>query len=141
MPTIRVASANLEWMNDWFTSDADAVAFKPTFVRDGQTNDTAQPAGRAARLIRAIDPDILAVEEAPSRPVELGLFIQTYLADAGTPRYQFFLGDSGAAQKLALLYKPTAVASAQLSPHTGLTGLIDPWLAHRRGRLHPRQVA
>jgi hypothetical protein len=34
MPTIRVASANLEWMNDWFTPDANPVGWVTTFKRD-----------------------------------------------------------------------------------------------------------
>ncbi len=35
MPTVTIGSFNVEWMNDWFTADADpVVAFKPTFTRD-----------------------------------------------------------------------------------------------------------
>jgi hypothetical protein len=67
MPTVRIANANLEWMNFWFTNDSDPVGWKTTFVQDGQTNDTAETALRAAQMIRAIDPDILGVEEGPSR--------------------------------------------------------------------------
>lgn len=141
MPTLRVASCNLEWMNDWFTSDSDPPAFKPTFVRDGQTNETATTAARVAALIRAIDPEILAVQEAPSRPAEMDLFIRDYLSDAGTPRYRFFLGDSGAAQKLALLFKPQAVSAASLTPHAAIAGLIDPWLADVDGDLYLEEYA
>ncbi len=133
MPTVRVASSNLEWMNDWFTSDGDPVAFKPTFTRDGQVNDTAATATRAAALIRAVDPDIVAIEEGPSRPAELDLFIHDYLSDGGVPRYGFLLGDSGAAQKLGLLYKPQSVAAVRLAPHADIAGLIDPWLADVNG--------
>jgi endonuclease/exonuclease/phosphatase family metal-dependent hydrolase len=130
MPTtIRVCSCNGEWMNDWFTTDSDPVAFKPTFSRDGHTSNTAATASRLAAELRAIDADVVAMQEAPSRPAEMQLFITQYLSDAGTPRYSFFLGDSGGAQKLALLYKPGAVASAQLAPSTGLTELIDGWEA------------
>jgi endonuclease/exonuclease/phosphatase family metal-dependent hydrolase len=141
MPTIRIASCNLEWMNDWFTSDGLPAAFKPTFVRDGQTNDTATTATRAAALIRAVDPDLLALQEAPSRPAELELFVRDYLSDGGTPSYQFVLGDSGASQKLAFLYKPPAVTSAQLAPHAAIAALIDPWLADVDGDLHPEDYA
>jgi hypothetical protein len=49
MSTIRVCSCNGEWMNDWFTPDADVAAFKPTFTRD------------------AIDAELVALQEAPSR--------------------------------------------------------------------------
>ena len=130
MPTIRVASANLEWMNYWFTNDSDPVDWKTTFTQDGQTNNTAKTAKRAAAMIKAINPDILAVEEGPSRDGELALFIKDHLSDAqGNPLYQFILSDSGGAQRPALLYKPGAVTSASLAPHPSITNLIDPWEA------------
>ncbi|HEX2034809.1 MAG TPA: endonuclease/exonuclease/phosphatase family protein [Chloroflexota bacterium] len=133
MPTVRVCSLNAEWMNDWFTPDAEPAALRPTFTRDGGVNDTEATAGRLAGLIRAIDPDILALQEAPSRPAELALFIERFLSDDGTPRYASFLGDSGGAQKLALLYKPAAVDAAQLAPHATIGALIEPWLSDVNG--------
>jgi len=51
------------------------------------------------------------------------------------PRYQFFLGDSGGAQKLALLYKPESVNSALLAPHSEIADLIDEWLADVDGTM------
>ena len=133
MPMIRVCSCNGEWMNDWFTPDAEAAALKPTFTRDGHTSNTIATATRLAAVIRAVDADIVALQEAPSRPAELHLFIQQFLSDAGIPRYQFFLGDSGGAQKLALLCKPGSVDSAQLAPSTSLTLLLDAWDADVNG--------
>ena len=118
---VRICSANGEWMNDWFTPDADAPAFRPQFSRDGQVNDTAETAGRLAAMIAAIDPDVLAIEEAPSRSTELELFVHDQLRDA----YRVLMGDTGGAQKLALLYKPTAVDSAALAPHQEIKDLID----------------
>ena len=140
MPTVRIANANLEWMNYWFTNDSDAIGWRPTFTQDGQTYQTAETAQRAAAMIRAIDPDILGVEEGPSREGELGLFIRDYLsAGAGQPLYRFFLSDSGGQQRVALLYKPGAVTSASLAPHPTIAGLIDPWEADVDGdmRLEP----
>jgi endonuclease/exonuclease/phosphatase family metal-dependent hydrolase len=84
-------------------------------------------------VIRAVNPDILAIQEAPSRKEELALYIQSHLSDGGAPRYQFFLGDSGGAQKLGLLYKPGAVDSAQLAPHEDIANLIDAWEADVNG--------
>lgn len=129
MPTLNICSFNMEWMNDWFTADAMPVGFRQTFVRDGHMNDTDATASRAAAVIRAIDPDILAVQEAPSRAAEMGLFIREYLSDDGVPRYNHFLGDSGAAQKLALLYKPGSLDAAQLAPSSEIQMLIDPWMS------------
>jgi endonuclease/exonuclease/phosphatase family metal-dependent hydrolase len=132
MPEITVCSFNVEWMNDWFTSDSAPVAFKPQFhsIDSPYLNDTDVTATRLATVIRAIDPDILAIQEAPSRQAELELFVATYLADdAGQPLYNALLGDSGGAQKLGLLYKPGSVDTAGLAPHDDVTGLIDPWMS------------
>jgi endonuclease/exonuclease/phosphatase family metal-dependent hydrolase len=122
---VRICSANGEWMNDWFTADAEEAAFRPQFTRDDEVNDTAETAARLAGVFKAIDADVLAIEEAPSRAAELALFVDDYLDGA----YQFFIGDSGGAQKLALLYKPAAVGSASLAPHDSIRDLIDPWEA------------
>jgi hypothetical protein len=119
-------------MNDWFTSDSEAPAFKPEFPdRDSNfTNNTNVTATRTAAVIRAIDPDILAIQEAPSRTAELQLFVAQYLGDNnGDPLYKVILGDSGGAQKLGLLYKPGSVTSAALAPYDGISDLIDPWLS------------
>lgn len=129
MGTIKVASWNAEWMNYWFTPDAEVAAFNEKFLQDSHLNNTAATARRASALIRAIDPDILALEEAPSRREELALFVRDYLSDNGTPRYKLFIGDSGGAQKLAVLYKSGSVTSAALAPSSEIAMLLDSWLA------------
>jgi endonuclease/exonuclease/phosphatase family metal-dependent hydrolase len=130
VPNLLVATINGEWMNDWFTPDAESeVAWRAQFTRDGQTNDTDQTASRLAAMIRAIDPDVLALEEGPSRLAELALFVRDHLADS----YAFFLGDTGAQQKLGLLYKPGSVDSAQLAPHSQIDDLIEDWDADVNG--------
>ncbi len=127
MGTIKIASWNAEWMNYWFTPDAEAPAFRAEFTQDNQVNNTQKTAKRAADLIRAIEPDILALQEAPSRREELDLFIDKYLSDDGSPFYQYFLGDSGGAQKLALLYNTSSVDSAHLGSLADIAMLLDPW--------------
>jgi predicted extracellular nuclease len=128
MPEVTVASINGEWMNDWFTPDSEAPAFKPQFSRDGEQGDTDQAAQRLAGLISALNADVVALMEAPSRAQELSLFLDRHLSNGGVAQYQFLLGDSGGAQKLALLYKPE-VASFGLVPSTEITELLEPWLA------------
>ncbi len=142
MPDIRICSFNVEWMNDWFVSGSGPAGFKPTFHdRDSNhINDTNTTATRTAAVIRAIDPDILGMQEAPSRQEELALFVAQYLADAnGQPLYKVLLGDSGAAQKLGLLYKPGSVTSAALALHADITNLIDPWMTDIDGDAVPEQ--
>lgn len=129
MPEMTIASVNGEWMNDWFTADAEAPDFKQQFSHDGEpSGDTDQAAGRLARLISALDADVVALMEAPSRAAELRLFIDRYLTDSGTARYRFLIGDSGGAQKLALLYKP-GVADFELAPSIDIGEVVDPWMA------------
>lgn len=130
MPKLRVASINGEWMNSWFTADGTPAAFLPTFKLPGesQSNATSKTAGRLAAVILAIDADILALEEAPSRKEELDLFIITHLSGSAGPLYTGILGDAGGAQKLALLYKPGSV-TASLTPSATIKTLLDPWTA------------
>src|SRR5262245_15774467 len=117
-------------MNSWFTTDGTPAAFLPTFKLPGETqsNSTSKTASRLAAVIRAINPDIVALQEAPSRIEELNLFIATHLAGPGGPLYNGILGDSGGAQKLALLYKPSSV-TASLAPSSQLATLLNPWSA------------
>ncbi|WP_245585979.1 endonuclease/exonuclease/phosphatase family protein [Paenibacillus pinihumi] len=136
MPKIRISSFNIEWMNDWFTHDAEPAAFRPNFTKEGHTSNTDETARRAANTIRDIDPDILAVQEGPSRPEEMALFIQQYLSRNGGPIYQFFLSDSGREQKTAILYKPEAVSFIKLASHSDITSLIDEWLTDVDGDEH-----
>lgn len=113
MPVLTVASFNIEWMNRWFVTEGDP-AFRPPEVEDGETIDVREQAQRAAAVIRAIDPDVLAVQEAASNDGEIGVFIDEFLSDAGVNRYRWFLGDGGQ-QKLGLLYKPDVVEHAALA--------------------------
>src|SRR5262245_52928975 len=137
VPKIRVASINGEWMNNWFTPGDGPAGFLAKFQMPGggALNDTAKAAGKLAAEILAVDPDVLALEEAPSRKAELDLFVQTYLSTPAGPRYATILGDSGGAQKLAVLYKPQVVGAA-LAPGSQIATLLDPWEADVDGTMH-----
>ncbi len=133
MPSLRIASINGEWMNNWFSSDSEPVAFLPSFRLPGEPSSTpphptCTTAQRLANVIRAIDPHILAILEAPSRKEELDLFINRHLSGPEGPTYVAILGDSGGAQKLGLLYKP-AVVTASLTPSASIQTLLEPWEA------------
>src|SRR5262245_43716481 len=134
MSTIRIASLNGEWMNNWFTSDGTPAAFLPSFKLPGEniSNSTNTTATRLAAEIKAIDADVLAIEEAPSRKEELDLFVSKYLSGSSGPKYTGILGDSGGAQKLAVLFKATAV-TATLAPSSSIAMLLDPWEADPDG--------
>ena len=125
MAQFAITTINGEWMNNWFVAEAGPAAWRPTLPRG--EGDTAKAAGLLAGLIADLDADVVALQEAPSRADELALFIDTYLSDDGTPRYRFLLGETGGAQKLALLVKPSVEAT--LVPTAALGELVDPWLA------------
>jgi hypothetical protein len=95
------------------------VDWRSEFTRDGQTNDTEETAGRLAAMIGAIDPDVLALQDGPSRSAELALFVHDHLADGS----ELFLGDSGGAQKA----RPALEAgSVESSPRESVfTGLAE----------------
>lgn len=139
MPKIRVAAANIEWMNSWFTSDAEEVAWKPQGEDEAGGFVPREAARRAAAMITAIDPDILAVEEAPSRPEELQRFVSDFLSEDGVPIYRFLEGDSGRQQKLALLFKREL--DVTLTPAAELASLLGEWECDVDGdmRLEPYQ--
>jgi endonuclease/exonuclease/phosphatase family metal-dependent hydrolase len=119
MPTVRICSVNAEWMNDWFTPDSEPATFRPQFRRDGEVNDTAETARRLAAMLQAIDAPVIALQEAPSRLAELTLFVDTYLDGA----YDVLLGESGGAQKLALLCRGLR------AQRTVVDELTEPWIA------------
>lgn len=128
MPNLSIATVNGEWMNDWFTPDAEPADFRSQFSRDGELGDTDEAASRLAGLINAIGADVVALVEAPSRAAELALFVNRYLSANGAATYRFLLGDSGGSQKLAVLFKPQA-ASLELIASTELSLLLEPWEA------------
>src|SRR5687768_4205586 len=128
MPSIKVATFNIEWMNDWFTADSVAPAFRATFSKDGHVNNTDTTASRVADLIRDIDPDIIGIQEGPSRPGELALFVEKYLSTGGVPDYGFILNDSGSSQKQGVLFKLNQFDDVYLTPPGERSGLMEEWL-------------
>ena len=133
MTTLTIASFNIEWMNKWFYNDKTKATFRPTFKKDGHVSSTDETAGRAAAVIREINPDILAVQEAPSRQKEMELFIREYLSEDGTPLYKCFHGKKGGRQHLSLLYKPDVSDSITHVPSSKLPLLSNPFLCDITG--------
>ena len=81
MATLKVANWNIEWMNRWFTSDKDGPPqLKPSAEING-VSDIAALATRVANVVRALDADILTIQEGPSRRSEMALFVRDFLDD------------------------------------------------------------
>lgn len=92
---------NIEWMNKWFSGNHDPAWGSNSL----SANDAKSAAQKAANVIRAVDPDILCLQEGPSAIQEMQLFLDDFLSDAGVPIYEALIGKDGRAQKLYLLSK------------------------------------
>lgn len=117
-----IVSWNIEWMNDWFAG-ANQVAFRPNNPRRGIT-DTAALATRVAQVIIDLSADVLTIQEGPSDPAEMQLFVDDHLEG----NYTVLGGLDGRAQKVyALIRNGGQLRNAQLATDDLTRGLLDPW--------------
>jgi hypothetical protein len=99
---MRLMDWNIEWMNNWFIGNGQVQWHN---FHTGIANVRAL-ADRVAGVITAIDPDVLTLQEGPSDPREMDLFITNCLSDVnGQPLYDIFGGLDGGAQKVYTLIK------------------------------------
>ncbi len=100
MADLRIGNWNIEWMNRWFTNDATVPRWKDSADIAGVT-DIDDLAARVAGVIEAMAPDVLTLQEGPSRASELALFADGPLGG----RYEV-VGPAGAgSQKLYALVR------------------------------------
>ena len=115
---MKIANWNIEWMNHWFTPDSEQPAFRTSDQIPG-VSDIDALAGRVAGVIKRMDPDVLTVQEGPSRHGEMALFVGDHLDDS----YEI-LGPSGKGQQR--LYTLVKKDGAALDPERVFTpGDID----------------
>lgn len=120
---MKIANWNIEWMNRWFTSDSETAAWRSSSQIAGVT-DIHDLAQRVAGVITAMDPDVLTIQEGPSRFSELQLFVNGYLGNA-----YHIVGPSGKGQQklYALIKKNGAVQQYERAYPTGAVDLEEPW--------------
>ena len=95
MAELKIANWNIEWMNRWFTGDNDgAPQWKDPDEIPGDVRDIRALAGRIAGVIEAMKPDILTVQEGPSRKAEMAFFVAECLGG----RYEV-VGPAGSGQQ------------------------------------------
>ena len=125
---------NIEWMNNWFLGNGQ-VAWRQS--HSGITN-VADLAQRVVNVITAIDPDVLTLQEGPSDPREMDLFINDFLSDSnGQPLFDPFGGIDGGAQKIYTLVKRGgAFQNARLASNNVTDRLFDEWMADIDGDAH-----
>ena len=122
-------------MNRWFESGSRAK-FKANDQAQGIT-DLADLCTRVANLIRALDPDVLTIEEGPSSIKEMNLFIETYLSDNNVPLFDSFggFGFRDTQRNYALVKRCGNFKNARLAADNLSKGLEDPWDADIDGSL------
>lgn len=99
---MRIMNWNIEWMNKWFSGNANPV-WGSHSLSEANAKEAAQ---RVANVIKAVDPDLICLQEGPSAQEEMALFIAEFLSDAnGDPTYEGLIGKDGGAQKLYGLRK------------------------------------
>ncbi len=79
---MQLVNWNIEWMNDWFVPIREGG---PAWRTDNPTKgiaDVRALAERVAGVIRDLRPDVLAVQEGPSRKGEMELFVADHLDGA-----------------------------------------------------------
>ena len=129
---MKIVSWNIEWMNNWFVGYG-SVAFKELYEpRDSPQDaiaDVDALCRRVAQVVEDLAADILCVQEGPSDPREMELFVSTYLRDqAGGSRYRIFGGHDGGAQKAYILVRRDGPVTNPREPDDGLTrSLAEEW--------------
>lgn len=125
MPKFRIVSCNGEWMNNFFGPDGDPPAWLEQGMLDSKVFSVDKAAGALARLVMALNPDVIAFQEAPSRRGEMDLFLARVVTEGG-PELECIVGDSGGAQKLAIAWRPGKI-EGKLADADQLTDLIGEW--------------
>ena len=130
---VKLLNWNIQWMNDWFIpiSEGDPAwrAADPASTADGGPSAAA----RAARVIDALAPDAIAIQEGPSRDGEMRLFVDDLLTGAWE-----IIGPSGSgAQKLYLLVRRGGriETARRIWPDQGPLDLSTPWPVDATGDL------
>ncbi len=131
---MRLMTWNIEWMNNWFVGGGQ-VAWRGFHSGIANVNALAR---RVANVITAIDPDVLTIQEGPSDPREMNLFMTDFLTDAGgQPVFDMFGGLDGRAQKVyALVKRGGNFRNARITSDALTERLLDEWLADVDGDAH-----
>jgi endonuclease/exonuclease/phosphatase family metal-dependent hydrolase len=131
---MKIMNWNIEWMNNWFIGGG-AVEWRDTHAGIASV---AALARRVANVIRAVDPDVLTLQEGPSDPQEMGLFVDGFLANGNGQRlFDIFGGLDGGAQKTYMLVKRAGdFENARQVSDPVTDNFFDEWLADVDGDMH-----
>ena len=124
---MKIMNWNIEWMNNWFIGGGE-VDWRDNYKGIANVKALAQ---RVANVIVDVSPDVLTLQEGPSDPREMNLFLSTFLTDNnGQLIYDTFGGLDGGAQKIYTLVKREGeYRNPQLASDDLSRDLFDEWLA------------
>lgn len=130
---MRIVNWNIEWMNHWISGNDRPVWGSNSL----SVADARQVAERVARVIRTLDPDLICIQEGPSSPEEMNLFLDDLLSENGQRLYRGLIGADGGQQKLYVLAKENGAVDAMDYATDALTqALRDDWDADVNGDLY-----
>lgn len=109
MPNFTICAYNLQWMNSWFSNNV---------IKDGEL----PKAEAAARVLQALQPDLVGISEGANSPDEHAHFLSTHLPGSD---YKVAMGVSRGAQNLLFYYREP-FRLVEIDP---AFGFYDPWLA------------
>jgi hypothetical protein len=99
MKTLRIATYNIEWMNNLFVPGKPLLRTEPGKGMGRNPRSASLVAERIAGVIQDMGAHILAVQEGPSRREQLQFFVKEYLGG----NYEVFGVESGAQSTYALV--------------------------------------
>lgn len=133
---MRIVNWNVEWMNRWFRGNATPEwgTFRPDRGTGMTPEDAREAAGRVARVIAILAPDVLCLQEGPSAVEEMALFIDDILTPGTGAAWEMIQGTDGGAQKLYVLRRIDGRARAMQRADDALTQVLsDVWDADVNG--------
>ena len=122
---MKIVNWNIEWMNDWFTPISAGGPGWRTDNPGRGISSVISLAERVASVIRALDADVLTIQEGPSRKGEMELFVNDHLEGS----YDV-IGPAGrGTQRLYTLVRKNGVVdhAKRVWPDPGRIDFLEPW--------------
>lgn len=105
MTTLRIATYNIEWMNNLFRPGTTEIRTTPGSAMGRNPKDPRDIASRVAGVIKGLDAHIIGIQEGPSRLEQMQFFADEYLGR----RYKAYGVPSGSQSVYALVRKDCPV--------------------------------
>jgi endonuclease/exonuclease/phosphatase family metal-dependent hydrolase len=135
--SMKIVNWNIEWMNHWFSGNRQPVwgsKLGPDDPGELTPEEARKAATRVAAVIHTLAPDLLCLQEGPSSIEEMQLFLDDFLKEDGTARYEPLIGADGGAQKLYVLRRIGGRAvGVEYATDPATRALADVWDADVNG--------